>query len=286
MAKASGDAGGMTVLQCSYTQAKELLEEIDTNLVIGNHNGPKQVVVSGLKSELDILEVEAKKRKLSAKRLPVGAAFHSPIMTEMKNAFSDFLASRHFESPKKAVYSNYSSETYGGSVDGVLQGLTDQLAGEVRFVEQIENMYEDGARVFLELGPSKVLEGLVKRILKQDDVTVLSFDQKSKNPCRLDELLAQLFCLGVDINWDAYRKQWQKDGVKRPSFCVEISGANHKDPEKESKLKPRPPETVVKIKEVPVKQVVREGAKPMTNERSPSPTPKKISRRNDASGFK
>jgi [acyl-carrier-protein] S-malonyltransferase len=131
-----------------------------------NFNSPEQTVISGSKEGVarasEIARAKGAKRTLE---LPVSGAFHSPLVAEAAGEFGNILRNAAFQSPSVPVYQNVSAEpsTDAEAVRGL---LTRQMTHSVRWVETIQNMVRDGVEKFYEVGPGKVLAGLVKRIDK------------------------------------------------------------------------------------------------------------------------
>ena len=146
---------------------KDIAEVVDKypNVIIANYNAPGQIVISGSREELDRAIEELKP---SAKRivpLKVSGAFHSPLMDSAAEKFRRYLKKEEMRPPRIPIIMNVTGKATI-DLDEVFSALTKQLTGPVRFIEMTQNAYEMGARKFVEVGPGKVLQGLVKRILK------------------------------------------------------------------------------------------------------------------------
>ena len=115
-------------------------------------------------------------KEAGAKRvvpLRVSAAFHSPLMAEPAREFADFLETVEFKKPMVPVIPNFTAKATT-DVDEIKEALKNQLTGSVRWVDSIEEAHKLGVKRFIEVGPGKVLKGLVSRILK--NVEVLNFE--------------------------------------------------------------------------------------------------------------
>jgi len=133
-------------------------------VVTANYNSPSQLVISG---ETKAIQKTCEKLKeIGAKRaviLPVGGAFHSPIMNSAKESLELAINTTHFETPVCPVYQNVcASATYDKTT--LKKNLIEQLTKPVKWYQSIENMITDGASQFYEVGPGNVLIGLNKRI--------------------------------------------------------------------------------------------------------------------------
>ena len=106
-----------------------------------------------------------KERGVRGQRLPVACAFHSPLVAAAREPLAQALAQARLRPPGRPVYSNVTAARYSEDPDAILDTLVDHLTSPVRFREQVEAMYEAGARIFVEVGPKGVLTGLVGQIL-------------------------------------------------------------------------------------------------------------------------
>jgi [acyl-carrier-protein] S-malonyltransferase len=140
-------------------------------IVPANYNAPGQLVISGSIAGVEAALVLAKEKGAKlAKRLPVNGAFHSPFMLPAEQALSESIASLTFNSPVVPIYQNYSAQPEKNS-EQIRKNLQLQLTAPVRFTQSIQTMAENGATEFIEIGPGKVLQGLVKRIDSQVKVS-------------------------------------------------------------------------------------------------------------------
>lgn len=135
-------------------------------VVAANYNCPGQLVISG--SIEGVHEACEKMKAAGAKRalvLPVGGAFHSLLMKPAQVELADAIASTTFSTPLCPVYQNVNALPTSEPTE-IRKNLIDQLTGPVRWTQTIQHMIEDGASQFIEVGPGKVLQGLVKKINK------------------------------------------------------------------------------------------------------------------------
>ncbi len=148
----------------------EVQQETGEVVVAANYNCPGQIVISG---SLKAIEIACGRMKAAgAKRalvLPVGGAFHSPLMLPAKKELAATIESTKFHNPTCAVYQNVVAKAVMDK-DEIKQNLVDQLTGAVRWTQSIQAMITDGAYKFTEAGPGKVLQGLVLKINKEMQV--------------------------------------------------------------------------------------------------------------------
>ncbi|MGF1669974.1 MAG: ACP S-malonyltransferase [Balneolaceae bacterium] len=139
-------------------------------VVPANYNCPGQLVISGDKDAVDKAIELAKERGCRlAKNLPVSGAFHSPLMKPALEGLKDELEKVRIEKPVCPVYSNYTAMP-SKDTEKIRENLVNQLTNPVQWTKTMMNMYSDGARSFIEVGPGKVLQGLVKRTLSDVEI--------------------------------------------------------------------------------------------------------------------
>ena len=145
----------------------EVSEETGEVVVAANYNCPGQLVISGtmkaVETACERLKAAGAKRALI---LPVGGAFHSPLMASAKDELAKAIESKTFHAPICPVYQNVSA-TGVSNPDEIKQNLVAQLTGAVRWTQCVQAMHADGATHFTECGPGKVLQGLVQKINKE-----------------------------------------------------------------------------------------------------------------------
>ncbi len=150
------------VLRLNMHEVEALVKEYPGIYAV-NFNAPGQTVVAGSLPELERFEQGLKERGGRSIRLNVGGAFHSPYMREAAEQLSKALAGANLRQPAFPVYSNLTALPY--ETADAREVLARQVASPVRFEESIVNMASAGVDAFLELGPGKVLSGLVAKIL-------------------------------------------------------------------------------------------------------------------------
>ena len=146
---------------------KKVSDDTGEIVVPANYNCPGQLVISGTVEGVEKACIELK--AAGAKRalvLPVGGAFHSPLMEPARKELERAIASTDFHTPSCPVYQNVVAK---GVIDKdeIKQNLTDQLTGAVRWTQCVEAMLNDGATRFTECGPGKVLQGLILKVNKE-----------------------------------------------------------------------------------------------------------------------
>jgi [acyl-carrier-protein] S-malonyltransferase len=145
---------------------EETCATVEEIVVSANYNCPGQIVISGSIEGIEkaIEFLKAKGAKMAVK-LAVGGAFHSPLMEPARIELEDAIQETHFNRPICPVYQNVSAKP-SIDPDEIKVNLIAQLTSPVRWTQTIRNMISDGATSFTEVGPGKVLQGLIKKINK------------------------------------------------------------------------------------------------------------------------
>ncbi|WP_066223845.1 ACP S-malonyltransferase [Formosa haliotis] len=145
---------------------EDICASIDGVVVAANYNYPGQLVISG---ETEAVEKACEALKTAGARralvLPVGGAFHSPMMEPAREELATAIKNTTFSKPKCPIYQNVTA-TAVTDENEIKENLISQLTAPVRWTQTIQNMIADGATHFTEVGPGKVLQGLVKKIDK------------------------------------------------------------------------------------------------------------------------
>ena len=143
---------------------EEVLHGIDEVVVTANYNCPGQLVISGSNKGIEIacekLKAAGAKRVLP---LNVGGAFHSPLMEPARKELAEAIMNTKFSQPSCPVYQNVNAAPVSDPEE-IKTNLIAQLTASVRWTHTVRNMLSDGASSFLEIGPGKVLQGLIKKV--------------------------------------------------------------------------------------------------------------------------
>ncbi|HOE38485.1 MAG TPA: ACP S-malonyltransferase [Bacteroidales bacterium] len=152
------------VLNLDFDIIDKICSEIDELVVAANYNSPGQVVISGSNKGIEI--AMEKMKEAGARRvlqLPVGGAFHSPLMLPAQEELSIAINQTNFKTPVCPIYQNVDAKPYKNP-EQIRENLIKQLISPVRWTTTIQNMIADGAKHFVELGPGNVLQGLIVKI--------------------------------------------------------------------------------------------------------------------------
>nr|WP_319400008.1 ACP S-malonyltransferase [uncultured Carboxylicivirga sp.] len=153
---------------------EEACESIEDVVVAANYNCPGQLVISGsiagVDKACDILKEKGAKRAL---KLPVGGAFHSPLMEPARTELAAAIEATDFSEPICPVYQNVNAQAVTDPAV-IKENLVAQLTAPVKWTQTVQNMIADGVSSFTEVGPGKVLQGLVKKVDRQMETTGFS----------------------------------------------------------------------------------------------------------------
>ena len=162
------------VIGLENSVVENICKEIEGIVVAANYNCPGQLVISG---EIKAIDLACEKlREKGARRalvLPVGGAFHSPLMEEAKQELENAINNTIFNKPLCPIYQNVTSFAVSDEIK-IKENLIAQLTSPVKWAQSIQKMAADGATNFIELGPGKVLQGLVGKINSDVEASSLS----------------------------------------------------------------------------------------------------------------
>ena len=159
------------VLNLPDDVVERICRETEGIVVAANYNCPGQLVISG---EVAAIETACEKMKEAGARralvLPVGGAFHSPLMEPAREELASAIENTVFGNPKCPIYQNVTT-TAVMNADEIKENLISQLTAPVKWTQSVQNMIKDGATLFIEVGPGKVLQGLVRKINAEAETT-------------------------------------------------------------------------------------------------------------------
>ena len=162
------------VIALENSVVENICEETEGVVVAANYNCPGQLVISG---EIKAIDLACEKLKEQGARkalvLPVGGAFHSPLMEEAKQELENAINNTTFNKPICPIYQNVTSFAVSDQMK-IKENLIAQLTSPVKWTQSIQKMAVDGATNFIELGPGKVLQGLARKINGNVEASSLS----------------------------------------------------------------------------------------------------------------
>ncbi|MDR6786519.1 acyl transferase domain-containing protein/NAD(P)H-dependent flavin oxidoreductase YrpB (nitropropane dioxygenase family)/NAD(P)-dependent dehydrogenase (short-subunit alcohol dehydrogenase family) [Pedobacter africanus] len=192
------DAGAMLAVNCGE---EELLGRIKgmEDIYAVNFNSPSQLVLAGTTPAIEKLSEALKTDRISFRRLEVACAFHSPLLARSKDLYTQVLEGVVFNDLQLPVWSNTTAALYPEKAKGIKERLADHLVKPVRFAEQLTQMYADGARIFIEVGPGKVLTALTKACLGKDELLLYAEDSGQNKITHLLCTIAAYMATGRNV---------------------------------------------------------------------------------------
>lgn len=158
------DSTMAAVLGLDDSLVEKICSEVEGIVVPANYNCPGQLVISG---EIQAINIACEKLKEAGARraliLPVGGAFHSPLMEPAREELAAAIESTTFNKPSCPIYQNVTTTAVDVSNE-IKENLIAQLTSPVKWTQSVQNMVSDGAKVFIEVGPGRVLQGLARKI--------------------------------------------------------------------------------------------------------------------------
>ena len=243
-----GDPGAMLAVFAPGAEIEAVTRRENLNVVVANFNAPAQTVLSGATADIERAAGAFAAARMKSARLPVAAAFHSPLVADAAGPLRQALESVDLAPGTAPVFANTTAAPYPADPAAARDLLANQLANPVAFVGEVKALAAAGVRTFVEVGPGAVLTRLVEATLTDAgvaDADVFAVDASGgKRPGVLDfgNTLARLAARGVAVRLPAW-----EDGSRcrppaadaRPGLVVPLTGANHVNPR--PALPPRPP---------------------------------------------
>ncbi|EIT70714.1 type I polyketide synthase [Hydrocarboniphaga effusa] len=195
LASVGEDSGAMAAVRLDVDSLRPLLTGFP-GVVMANQNSPVQTVISGPTADVNAACELLKQHAVGYKLIDTDCAFHSPLMAAAERRYAATLANEAVLPLRWPVYSNISAEPHLDDAAAIRDSLARHIVSPVRFVSEVERLYADGARVFVEIGPKRVLTGLVNRILKDQTHTAIALDPEERGLAGLLEVVAQLAVRG------------------------------------------------------------------------------------------
>ena len=177
----NGEGGMVAVLGSTVMEIEKILDEnnFHSNIQIANDNSEGQLVLSGRNFDLDKLRGVLKLKNIKNLKLPVSAPFHCRLMSKATEIMRNEIDKLTFHDAKNKLISNVTAEEVSNKKD-LKKLLIDQIESRVRWRESVINMINKGVDHFIEIGPGKILSGLVKRINKNVKINTINNESDIK----------------------------------------------------------------------------------------------------------
>ena len=196
------DNGGMLAVSAPIQEVERILQGISEYVVIANINSPVQSVVGGSTPGIQEAMQAFEKAGFQATRIPVSHAFHTKIVAPASEPLKQVISRMNLQAPKIPVAANVTGQFYPTSREETLEILGKQVASPVQFIKGMETLYEAGARVFVEIGPKRVLNALANDIFKdRSGVMLLATNHPRKGAViSFNEAVCGLLAAGIAPN--------------------------------------------------------------------------------------
>ena len=166
----------LAVLGSNLKVVEDIIKKIKLECYIANDNSPQQVVISGLKKNIEIFSEHLNKLKIKNIKLNVSAPFHCSLMKKATENMREKILNLNLKDIQNPIVTNFKAEP---SISGleIKNLLVSQIEGKVRWFESVEFMIKKGTKNFIEIGPGKVLSGLIKRINKNANIKSINSEK-------------------------------------------------------------------------------------------------------------
>ena len=221
------DNGRMAAVFAPLREIERVLQTVDGYVVIANLNSNTQAVIGGASKAVEQAIALFEKAGYNAVPLPVSHAFHTSIVAPASEPLRRTIERLHLESPHIPVVANVNGEFYPTgpqAVPKMLDILARQVASPVQFIQGLRTLYDAGARVFVEVGPKKALQGFVEDVLgdRPDVLAVFTNHPKAGDIPAFNQALCGLYAMGLGVGQASLPVQDRPGGLSHP---VTITGA-------------------------------------------------------------
>ncbi|WP_061019599.1 type I polyketide synthase [Vibrio splendidus] len=237
-----GDSGTMfaVILDADKLPAVESCISQFEGVSIANYNAPTQLVIAGPTATVQQAAQALTEQGFKAIALPVSGAFHTPLVAHAQKPFASAINKASFSAPTLPLYSNATGKLYSKDAKAIKKAFKQHMLQSVRFSEQIEAMYEAGARVFVEFGPKNILQKLVEKTLadKNEELYAISINPSPKGDSDQQLRLAavQLCVAGVSLdNIDPYQADIAEPAKASP-MNIKLNATNYISPATRKKM--------------------------------------------------
>ncbi|TVL07557.1 beta-ketoacyl synthase [Shewanella algae] len=241
------DPGAMSAVILPSAAERNTLEQLlqtEPEVQIANINSPVQLVIAGASEAVARLNLKLNEAGLRAIALPVSGAFHTPLVAHAQQPFAEAIAHQGLSDAKTPLYVNATGDKLAQDAESLRANLEQHMLKQVRFSEQIESMYRDGARLFVEFGPKNTLARLAQATL--GDRAAECLFQSLDSPSCIDSLAADtelkqalisLALAGLPLtDPDAYRAVQTQAKHKASPMTIKLGASNYISPATAQKM--------------------------------------------------
>lgn len=222
--------GAMAAISTDLGTVAAIIKDVK-GVYIANVNSPSQCIISGDTQAIDAVLQQCKTQNIAYAKIPVSAAFHTPLMDASKEPLRQALTSTEFSAPKVPVWSNTTAEPLLANEQFIRDNLSDHALKPVLFSRQLESMHDAGARVFIEVGPGNVLTGLAQATLKGREFVAVSMEASKQGLVHFLNSVAVLVVNGVAVDlrqffwnrYDSFNLQNEATTGKKPQLLYRVN---------------------------------------------------------------
>jgi acyl transferase domain-containing protein/NAD(P)H-dependent flavin oxidoreductase YrpB (nitropropane dioxygenase family)/NADP-dependent 3-hydroxy acid dehydrogenase YdfG len=221
------DPGAMAAIECNAATVEECIGD-STGVGIANLNSPSQTIISGERAAVEAAVASLSAQGKRARQIPVACAFHSPLMVPAQKPLAEFLSSLKLSTPQVPIFSNTTAAPYPKTPKAIAHLLVEHLVQPVKFMPQVEALYEAGARIFIEVGPGAVLTNRVGEILVDRPHVRVASDQPGRSGLiQLQHLLGQLAAHGVPVRLEPLFSGREVEKLDLTTLPTDINSRAH-----------------------------------------------------------
>jgi malonyl CoA-acyl carrier protein transacylase len=197
------DNGAMAAVSAPLEDVEKILSTIEGYVVIANINSPVQSVIGGATAAVDAAVVAFTEAGMRAVKLPVSHGFHTDIVAPASEPLKRLISGMDIQKPAIQIVANVTGDLYPKTRDEIVDILGRQVASPVQFIKGVHKLYDEGARVFVEVGPKRALSAMANDILKdQSGKLIVSTNHPRKGgPTSFNEALCTLYAGGVGADY-------------------------------------------------------------------------------------
>jgi len=223
------DNGCMAAVLAPIEEVQKIISTIDEYVVLANVNSPVQSVIGGETVAIDKAILLFKEAGMQAVKIPVSHAFHTRIVAPASDMLRKMIEKANLLPPQIPIAANVTGDLYPSHHGTMVNMLSDHISSPVQFVQGVKSLYNQGGRVFVEVGPKRVLNSLTKDILKEhDDITIVATNHPRKGGIEsIYEALCQLYALGLGYEKDQTHLSSSNGVDQSPEnsrFCGHLGG--------------------------------------------------------------
>ena len=217
--QAEPEGGEMAVVFADEAEVRATLARLASSSSVAAVNAPENAVISGEGEDVRRVLADFKSRRIGSRRLSVSHAFHSRLMDPMLSAFEEFVAGFPLQAPKTGYVSNLTGQLLPSSEVLSAGYFRRHVAEPVRFAEGMRSLYEQGCRVFIEVGPGTTLLTLGQQSVDDPEVKWLpTLRAKDQSWRGILATLGELFAAGFPVDWKAFDGDYRRRRVSAPRY--------------------------------------------------------------------